>query len=51
MGYNAVITGEAANCRPRSARLRKAGRLKSKVDVRSFVTGCTVGAHDAGLTE
>jgi hypothetical protein len=51
MGYNAVITGEAANCGPRSTRLRKAGRLKSEADVRRFVTGCNVGAHDAGLTE
>jgi hypothetical protein len=51
MGYNAVITGEAAECGPRSARLRKAGRLKSKADVRRFVAGCDVGAHDAGLTE
>lgn len=51
MGYNAVITGKAADCGPRSARQRKAGRLKSTADVRRFVSGCNVGAHDAGLTE
>ena len=51
IGYNAVLTGEAANCGPRSKRLRHAGRLKTKADVRNFVVGCDVGAHDAGLTE
>ena len=51
IAYNAVLTGEAADCGPRSVRLRNAGRLKTKVDVQRFVTGCHVGAHDAGLTE
>jgi hypothetical protein len=51
IGYNAVLTGEAADCGLRSVRLRKAGRLKTKADARGFVTGCNVGAHDAGLTE
>jgi hypothetical protein len=51
IAYNAVLTGEAADCGPRSVRLRNAGRLKTKADVQRFVTGCHVGAHDAGLTE
>jgi hypothetical protein len=51
IGYNAVLTGVAVDCGPRSTRLRKAGRLKTEVDVRRFVTGCNVGAHDATLTE
>ena len=50
-GYNAVLTGEALDCRARSKRLSNAGRLKTKADMRGFVTGCNVGAHDAGLTE
>ena len=51
IAYNAVLTGEAADCGPRSVRLRNAGRLKTTADVRGFVKGCNVGAHDAGLTE
>lgn len=51
IGYNAVLAGESADCKPRSARLRTAGRLKTRADVRGFVTGCNVGAHDATLTE
>jgi len=51
IAYNAVLTGEAADCGPRSKRLRNAGRLKTEADLRGFVTGCDVGAHDAGLTE
>ena len=51
IGYNAVLTGVAADCGLRSVRLHKAGRLKTKADLRRFVTGCNVGAHDAGLTE
>jgi hypothetical protein len=51
IGYNAVLTGVAVDCGPRSTRLRKAGRLKTEVDVRRFVAGCNVGAHDATLTE
>jgi hypothetical protein len=51
VGYNAVLAGEAADCGPRSAHLLNAGRLKTKADVRRFVIGCNVGAHDAGLTK
>jgi hypothetical protein len=51
IGYNAVLTGVAADCGPRSVRLHKAGRLKTRADVRGFVMGCNVGAHDATLTE
>lgn len=51
IGYNAILTGEAVNCGPRSAHLRSAGRLKTEADVRRFVTGCNAGAHDATLTE
>ena len=51
IGYNAVLTGEALDCRARSKRRRNAGRLKTKADIHGFVTGCSVGAHDAGLTE
>ena len=51
IGYNAVLTGEAVDCGPRSARLRSSGRLKTTADVHRFVKGCNVGAHDATLTE
>jgi hypothetical protein len=51
IGYNAVLTGLAADCVHRSVRLRNAGRLMTEADVRGFVTGCHVGAHDATLTE
>lgn len=51
IGYNAVLAGEAADCGPRSERLRNAGRLKTKADLRDFVTGCNVGGHDAELTK
>jgi hypothetical protein len=51
IGYNAVLTGEGLDCGARSKRLRNASRLKTKADVRAFVMGCNVGAHDATLTE
>jgi hypothetical protein len=51
IGYNAVLVGNAENCRPRSIQLRKAGRLKTEVDVRNFVTGCNTGAADAIRTK
>jgi hypothetical protein len=51
IGYNAVLSGSAENCRPRSTALRKRGRLKTKVEVRDFVTGCNTGAADAIRTK
>jgi hypothetical protein len=51
IGYNAVLSGSAENCRPRSVQLRNAGRLKTKADVRDFVKGCDTGAADAIRTK
>ena len=51
IGYNAVLSGTAENCRPRSVQLRNAGRLKTKADVRNFVKGCDTGAADAIRTK
>ena len=51
IGYNAVLIGTAENCGPHSVALRKAGRLKTKTEVRDFVIGCTTGATDAVRTK
>jgi hypothetical protein len=51
IGYNAVLIGTAENCGPHSVALRKAGRLKTKAQVRDFLLGCTTGATDAVRTK
>lgn len=51
IGYNAVLSGTAEDCGPRSVHLRKTSRLKTKVAVRDFVTGCDTGAADAIRTK